>query len=349
MLVTAVLLSLATVACVTAVVLRYAPQIGLVDRPVARSAHGSPVPLGGGAALALPYFLVLAYVASSGLLKAVWPAYLACLAVLVLGLVDDRRPLSLRLRLPLQFAAAITAVAVFQPAQLDLGPWRVEHEVVLGILAVFALVWMVNLVNFMDGIDGLAASQLLTVAASGALLIALSGTLVGADETSPGSGLSLVLCAVLAGSALGFLPWNWSPAKIFMGDCGSGFIGFALGLLALDTLTSGALSLWVWLILMAVFVVDTALTLVTRLAHRAPWYEGHATHAYQILARRLGGHARVTRRVLAINTLYLLPLAALACAFPRYGVLFTLIAYLPLVWIARSLGAGRPANSEPQT
>ena len=340
MLVLAVLLlvSALSVACVTAAVIRFSPRIGLVDIPVARSAHSRPRPLGGGIALAAPLFAYGVY----GLLANTQVISLAglvgCFVVFVVGLVDDFRPVSLRLRLPLQFLAAALIVQSLSLPAVDFFLFQLEFPWLLAALAVVSLVWLCNLVNFMDGIDGIVATQLLYCSLACACLIALGAAPLG-NELEREAVLGL--CAILAGSALGFLLWNWSPARLFMGDAGSVFCGFALGLLAFRTLELGLVSVWSWLLLLGAFVADTGVTLLRRALRGVALSEGHSEHAYQHLARRWDSHPRVVLSLLAVNVFYLFPLAWLAGIYPQYGVIFAGVGLFPLAAAAGIVGAGK--------
>ncbi|MBT3522825.1 MAG: glycosyl transferase family 4, partial [Gammaproteobacteria bacterium] len=140
--------------------------------------------------------------------------------------------------------------------------------------------------------------------------------------------------------------WNWSPASLFMGDAGSGFIGFALGLLALESLVTQRMAVWSWVLLLGVFIADTAVTLLVRIIRGERWYEGHSQHAYQILSRRLNSHPRVVGGVILINICWLLPLAWVAGILPHYGVLFATIGLAPLLLGCYRLGAGRADAGE---
>ncbi len=205
-------------------------------------------------------------------------------------------------------------------------PW------LLKALALLALLWLLNLYNFMDGIDGLAGSELVFVTFLSYLLVINSG-----DE------VTAMLSATLLAAGAGFLLWNWPPAKIFMGDVGSSFTGFSLGVLALISMQSGILTLWTWLILLAVFIVDATVTLLRRFWRGEKWYEGHATHAYQQAARQYKSHAKVTITVIVINLLWLAPLAWLSVQRPELGMALTLLAMMPLLLLAWRLGAGNAA------
>ena len=330
--------SFALVAVLSAGVIRYGPRFGLLDTPVARSAHVAPKPLGGGAALAAPYFLCVIWFVASAAISESALAYLGCLFIVVLGFSDDRWQLSSKVRLPVQFIVSLAAVRAIGVDSVDFGFFSLSEPLTLSLLAVLSLVWLCNLTNFMDGIDGIAASQLLVTSLSCVVL------LVGLDAAAGESGehdVVLTLSVVLAASAAGFLLWNWSPASLFMGDAGSGFIGFALGLLALESLVTQRMAVWSWVLLLGVFIADTAVTLLVRIIRGERWYEGHSQHAYQILSRRLNSHPRVVGGVILINICWLLPLAWVAGILPHYGVLFATIGLAPLLLGCYRLGAGR--------
>jgi Fuc2NAc and GlcNAc transferase len=194
------------------------------------------------------------------------------------------------------------------------------------------LVWLINLFNFMDGIDGLAGMEAVCASGFGGLLLLRDG-LGGYAQ-----------CAwVLAAASSGFLVWNWPPARIFMGDAGSGFLGFVLGVFALSSARMQPSLLWPWLILLSAFIVDSTVTLITRMVTGARWYEAHRTHAYQQAAQRWSSHSKVTVAFAIVNLLWLFPLAWGACVHPTAGPLFAVIAAGPLVYIAFRLHAGQNA------
>ena len=198
--------SFALVAVLSAGVIRYGPRFGLLDTPVARSAHVAPKPLGGGAALAAPYFLCVIWFVASAAISESALAYLGCLFIVVLGFSDDRWQLSSKVRLPVQFIVSLAAVRAIGVDSVDFGFFSLSEPLTLSLLAVLSLVWLCNLTNFMDGIDGIAASQLLVTSLSCVVL------LVGLDAAAGESGehyVVLTLSVVLAASAAGFLLWNW--------------------------------------------------------------------------------------------------------------------------------------------
>jgi Fuc2NAc and GlcNAc transferase len=143
----------------------------------------------------------------------------------------------------------------------------------------------------------------------------------------------------------GSVELKWPPAKIFMGDVGSTWLAFMIFALALLSVQAGWLSYATWLVLAAVFVTDATVTLLTRLLRGERWYEAHRNHGYQKLARRWGGHRPVTLRAVAVNMLWLAPLAGACTAWPQWAFGWALLAYAPLVVGAVALGAGRQEHA----
>ncbi|MDF9392246.1 glycosyltransferase family 4 protein [Methylococcus capsulatus] len=318
----------------TGAVRRYARR-RLLDVPNARSSHRVPTPRGGGLAI------VLALMGGEVYWRLVVGEFAGSIAILAGGVLvaavgfwDDHGHLSARWRLFAHLTAAALAVASLPDhGSLRLGPISFGAGAFADIIGVLVIAWMLNLFNFMDGIDGLAGLEVVSVGAGASLLLLLS--------LPPGAALP-VAPGLLAAATLGFLLWNWPPAKIFMGDVGSGFAGYWLGCEAIANAKAGTLSLAVWLILAGVFVVDASFTLVRRMAGGQRWYEAHRSHAYQNAARLFGSHAAVDHRVLVINLVWLLPLAGLAVWNPAWELPLLILAYLPLLYLAIRLRAGQP-------
>jgi Fuc2NAc and GlcNAc transferase len=318
----------------TAGLRRYALSRSLMDIPNARSSHSVPTPRGGGVSIVVSFLgaLVFLYVQGSFDSSAFYGVLGSTVAVAAIGFLDDHGHIPARWRLLGHFAAAAWGLFWLGglPAVEILG-----HRLNLGwvghVLGMLYLVWMLNLYNFMDGIDGIASAEAVCVCLSAALVYALGG-------------YSMLLPAplVLAAGAAGFLIWNFPPAKIFMGDAGSGFLGMLLGLLALQAAWQAPALLWVWLILTAVFVVDATLTLLRRLARGDKVYQAHRSHAYQYASREVGGHLPVTMAVVVINFVWLLPLALCVMLNWLDGLVGTLLAFAPLVFLALKFHAGEP-------
>lgn len=272
---------------------RYAVGKRMLDVPTARSSHTVPTPRGGGIGIALPSLIGIAALALGGPLAADVAIALCGGGALValVGWFDDRYGLPKILRLLVHVVAAVWAVAWLGglPA-LDLGGPRVQLGTAGSIAAVIGTVGAINIYNFMDGIDGVAGAEAFSVAVVAAPLLVLSGD----------SGIALAT-ALVAGSTLGFLLWNWPPAKIFMGDAGSGLLGFLFAGLAMSSENHGSLPALVWATLLAVFIVDGVFTILRRALRGEPVHVAHRKHAYQRLVRSGRSHAAVTVAVLLVN------------------------------------------------
>lgn len=281
---------------------RFALRHALLDMPNERSAHTVPTPRGGGIAIAAAFFSSLALLLWWDVLpRATGMALLwGGLLVAAVGAWDDRRHVAPLWRLLAHVLAALWAL--FWLWGSDVARYDETHallQIIMWPVAVLAIVWLTNLYNFMDGIDGLAGSQALCAALAGGVLLWLS------DEP----GLALASLA-LAMSSAGFLVWNWPPAKIFMGDAGSGLLGYSFAVLALATARSGAMPALIWLVLLAPFVLDATLTLLRRMLRGERWYQAHATHLYQRMVQAGCSHKQVTMAVIILNVTLLWGLAA---------------------------------------
>jgi UDP-N-acetylmuramyl pentapeptide phosphotransferase/UDP-N-acetylglucosamine-1-phosphate transferase len=265
----------------------------ILDQPNARSSHEVPTPRGGGIAViavTIPALAVAAWLRGE---IPPWPLLAAAGALAALSWLDDLRSLSAGVRLSGQ-AVAVTlglftlGAPVFQGL---LPPW-------LDALAAGVLwLWFVNLFNFMDGIDGIAA------AVSAALGI---GVALVAAFPLVADGLA-IHGAVLAAAALGFLPWNWQRARIFLGDVGSVPLGLLLGWLLLSLAAAGA-----WkaaLILPLYYLADATITLLRRAARGERVWRAHREHFYQRAVQRGLSHAG-TVRAMTVGNLVLMGLAA---------------------------------------
>ncbi|WP_370264170.1 glycosyltransferase family 4 protein [Limnobacter sp.] len=312
---------------------QYSLRKGVMDNPNHRSSHVYPTPRGGGAAIVFAFLVGL-------LIQQLWFGFngflitlmLGALAVAAIGFVDDHRHVPARIRFLIHvLAATVVVLAVPSPVELDLGLASLYVTGMLLPLVALGVVWLLNLTNFMDGIDGIAGVQ--TCAGCG--LVALLLLTAGAPSD--------LFCppVLLALSSLGFLCWNFPPAKIFMGDVGSGTLGLLFGGLAWWHASADSKWLYVWLIILGVFVVDATYTLLRRAAQGEKLSLPHRSHAYQHATQRLGSHRKVTLGVLAIILLWLAPWAALVAFSVLNGMLALLIAYAPLLACAVYLRAGQ--------
>ncbi|PKE29241.1 glycosyl transferase [Rahnella sp. AA] len=317
----------------TAVFRQYAIRHHVMDIPNARSSHSVPTPRGGGMAVVISFLIALTGFCGTVIgFSSIWLwITLALLLIAAVGFIDDHRSLSPRLRLSVQFlSAALVLLGIGNVPALSLAGWIIPPAWwIWGLLAI-GLVWFINLYNFMDGIDGLASGEAIIVGIAISVLHWIEG------DSSAVSYISLILSA----SCLGFFFWNRPPAKIFMGDGCSGFLGLAMGTMMLVDAMKDPERLWAWLILLGVFVVDATWTLLTRWRQGNRLSEAHRSHAYQQAALRWG-HGKVTASVAGITLIWLMPMAWLVFSGRCYGIVALVIAYAPLCVMAKRLNAGR--------
>ncbi|MBF0268021.1 MAG: glycosyltransferase family 4 protein [Alphaproteobacteria bacterium] len=291
---------LASAACVR-LLQRWLIRKAILDLPNERSSHSVPTPRGGGLAVMAVVLAVWSMLGLQlGAPQELWIVIPAALLLMGLSWIDDRKGLSPLIRLAVQAVAvgigllALPAGPVFQ----DGLPWWLDRT-----LAGLAWLWFVNLFNFMDGIDGISGVETIAIGTGVALLVEMCALHPDLYD------LALVLVAV----ALGFLVWNWHPAKIFLGDVGSVPLGFLLGWLLL---TLAALGLWApALLLPAYYLADATITLFKRALRREKIWQAHRSHFYQQAVQAGNSHARVASWIGLANFL-LIGLALLSLEKP---------------------------------
>ncbi len=275
----------------------YAHRRGMLDEPGRRRSHTTPTARGGGlgivagALVGMTAALLLLPVAPSMPIVATLIA--GTVAVAAIGWWDDHGSLPVLPRLFVQLGSTAVLATALVMAGLHWLWW---------LPLVVAGAWSINLHNFMDGIDGLLAQQAIFVGVALAVLASAAGQVAVAGAAW-----------ALAAATFGFWWFNRSPARIFMGDVGSGTLGLLVfALTAMLWQADGSL-LWPALMFSSGFAVDATLTLLLRMLRGRRWYTPHREHLYQWLVRRGATHARVATGYLAWNLLVTAPLAWIAC------------------------------------
>jgi len=292
-------------------------QRGLLDQPNARSSHSRPTPRGGGLA-----FVLVACLA--WLLLGSW-ALLLCLPLALLGLLDDWRGLPVGLRYGAQVATAL--VLLLHTRLPGLEPWSW-----LGLLLLIAATAVINFTNFMDGLDGLVGASMAVVLAAAAL--------GGSPELWP-----------LIGALLGFLPWNWSPARVFMGDAGSTFLGAVLVATLLRCRSGGqAFGL---LLVATPLLADSASCVLRRFLVGQSVLQAHRLHLYQRLQQAGWSHRRVSCVYAAATGVLVVLLRLGGWPWALLGVVLVLALGLRLectvaVPFATAAGSSSRSLGEPQ-
>jgi UDP-N-acetylmuramyl pentapeptide phosphotransferase/UDP-N-acetylglucosamine-1-phosphate transferase len=266
----------------------------ILDHPNERSSHAAPVPRGAGIAVVGAALVAWALAMALGFAAVIdAPVLVGALVLALVSWVDDVRGLGAPPRLAAQLAV-VAFVMVAAPPGLAFQGWLpapLDH-----VIVAIAWLWFVNLFNFMDGIDGIAGAETACVAGGVAVILAILGF----------AGAPLLPALLLVAVAVGFLPWNWHPARIFLGDVGSVPLGFMLGWLLLDLAGRGA---WAAaLILPAYYLADASWTLARRALRGEAIWRAHREHFYQRATQGGLSHAAAARAVLVCNA------ALVACA-----------------------------------
>lgn len=316
----------------TAKIRSYVINKNIIDIPNHRSAHTVPTPRGGGLAFVITYFFILIFGFVWQFIELDFFSALFGSAAIVAGVgyLDDKSHIPARWRLLAHFSAAIWAVY-----WIGIPP-IVNHEsnaflyAMVVIAFLLFIVWSINLYNFMDGIDGIAGSEAVFVFGASAIIYYLLGN----DNL-------FILLAALAFSVLGFLVFNFPPAKIFMGDAGSGFLGLVVSLLMLQSAWFDSSVFYVFVVLYSVFICDSAVTLLTRALRKQKLHEAHNLHAYQKITRKFKSHKKTTVGIIFINIFFVFPVALLVATNKLQPAIALAIVYIPLILLCIAFGSGR--------
>ena len=312
----------------------------IVDMPNDRSSHLVTVPRGAGIAIVIAFF---ATVILSGLDDTLDSKFSQTLifggaGIAIIGFIDDIYNVNPLLRFIATLVITTLCVLNIGMPSVSFMGFTLQPSPILLVCEILAILWILNLFNFMDGIDAIASVETMSVALiAGALLLLL-------PPTYESSHRQVEILLIIVFCTAGFLIWNWPPARVFMGDVGSSFLGFVLALFAVQTSVEQTMNVWVWLILLGVFFMDATVTVIRRLLNKEKFYEAHRQHCYQRLAlylqrnkdapsdaARAYAHKTVSLIVVAINFLWLAPWAYMAKLYSEQAMLFALISLTPLL------------------
>lgn len=325
---------------------RWSLERNLLDIPNERSSHTVPTPRGGGLVIFAVSMaaLLIDFLINGG--RFFWGYFGGALIVASISLLDDLRTLSPLVRIVCHCLGAFLSVWLLGGFHWLLVPfYGIVQLGVLGDVAAFLwIVWLINAYNFMDGIDGIAATQSVTAGAGWFL----TGVIFGIDNIG-------FLGGVLAASSFGFLLLNWQPAKIFMGDVGSAFLGYSFAVLPLlainETPNPSIQSVFPWIsaVLVWFFVFDSVYTLFRRLLRGAKVWQPHREHIYQNLVIAGLTHARVTILYGAATLILIAVLAAALVygwSFEQSVFPFVFLETVLLIFFRQlaGLGAGQAKN-----
>lgn len=262
----------------TPIVKKLAHRVGAIDIPKDdRRVHKTPIPRLGGLAIYLGFILTILLFTQVD--REILGMVIGATIIVAMGVVDDIKPLSAKLKLLIQIAAALVLVGFgvriefltnfFKPGEYIYLPMIVAVPI-----TVFWVVGITNTVNLIDGLDGLAAG----ISTIAAITLAYVAIVNGYHETA-------IMTLVVAGACIGFLPYNFNPAKIFMGDTGSLFLGFILSAIAIDGTIKGAttLAMVVPVLALGLPIFDTTFAILRRAKNGRPIMEADKGHLHHRL------------------------------------------------------------------
>ncbi len=303
---------------VTGVILKVVKRNKILDHPGSRSLHENPLPRGGGVTVAILVLSCLLVMQFTGVISALefWAFFLGGVMTFIIGLLDDVRTVSVKIKGMGYLMAALCGVGIIESIQLG----NILDEYISIVIWGMVITWAINLYNFMDGSDGLAGMQAVL---AGSVMICVAYVL--------NLDLILYLSLVITASSCGFLIYNFPPAKLFMGDSGSCFLGFIFGMTGYYSTRMGLLPLAFWLVLFSVFICDSALTLMMRIVSGEKWYQAHRQHAYQKLILAGHSHRWVLIHFILLFIVLLLPMALLVLRFEKYAVYIVVLCYMLII------------------
>ncbi len=261
----------------------------VLDRPNERSMHTTPVPRGGGWAIwaaTLPLWLIALFVNHD--FRQMLPLLSGTLILVLISWWDDRKSLSATIRLSIHILAVVFGLGVLDRDQMifqGFFPFWLDR-----LVAGFGWLWFINLTNFMDGIDGISGAESAHLSLGFLIICLLTSLPLHSD-------MALAVC--LLGAFAGFLYWNWSPAKIFLGDVGSIPAGYLLGYFMIKLAATGHLA--IALALPLYYVADASITLIRRIKEKKNIGQAHREHFYQKAALALQSHSKTVILIAATN------------------------------------------------
>ncbi|MCC5814318.1 MAG: glycosyltransferase family 4 protein [Leptospira sp.] len=298
----------------------------ILDRPNERSSHSIPTPRAGGVGIFLSFFIGLSFLWILIQKTNMGDVFLLAgsLFVFCVGLMDDFQSTKRRVRLSIHFIASFFIIIwmwnPFQDWAASFG-FGIFFPAFLCGLWILGIVWSINLFNFMDGINGIAGMEAVFLSSALAILFAY-------ENRGEQIFYKLILLSV---ATLGFIIWNFPRAVVFLGDAGSGFLGYVIAAFASYAYLVVDISIWTLLTISSLFWMDATFTILKRLQKKEKIFNAHNSHAYQILARKWKSHASVTIAFSIVNVLILLPLGF---AMQRFEDLASLLFLILLIVMA---------------
>ncbi|XVN41571.1 MAG: glycosyltransferase family 4 protein [Rickettsia endosymbiont of Argas persicus] len=301
----------------TYILTKYFKAIGLVDVPSQRHSHDKITPRGGGLAIVLVIIITLScfeYIITGVLTN---PLKISPLLFIIasISFLDDLRPVPALIRLIVHLICSAFAIYLFIPLDFAV---NINIPIYLIFIAlVIVLSGFVNIYNFMDGIDGMSCIESIHLSSTILILCLLQFQ----ELADPYFILSMNI--IILGCSIGFLIFNWQPAKIFLGDVGSISLGFLLGLCLLLLATTNINLFIACFIASLYYLTDAVLTILIRLVNKEKIWQPHLKHFFQKAVRKGKSHKRVVS-IIAICNVFLMVLSVSSLYYPIISVMFAL-------------------------
>lgn len=331
------LIALFLVLLLTPLVKTLAVRANALDRPEDRKVHQKAMPSLGGLAICLGFWLTV--LLTQELTQEIIGLLVGGLMICALGLWDDLKGVPPRVKLLAQVGAACTVVA--WGIKVDFVTHPLAGVIYLGYLSYpLTILWIIgltNAVNLIDGLDGLAAG-----------VSAIAAFTLGVVTLLEGNQVEAALAFILAGSALGFLRYNFHPAQIFMGDTGSMFLGFNLSALAIIGLTKSAtvVSLFMPIVILGIPIMDTFFAILRRFVQGKPIFSPDKEHLHHRLLEMGLTHRHTVMAIYLVSLILGLTAILMAMVTTAQGMLIMVVVSLGIFVGARKVGVFRITMEE---
>ncbi len=302
--------------------IKISEKIGFISNQHSISIREEKVPRAGGVGFILIFCFSLLILKPHLPASYFWSILIGSGFISLIGFLDDLKGLS-------PFSRILAQIIFVYLVGYYLGAfWYIDYQTeIMKILFIFSFmvgsVWIMNTFNFIDGADGLLSINI--------ILISLFSGILLFTQDQIYLGLSLL---ILASVNLAFLIYNWAPAKVFMGDCGSLFLGSLFVIIPSYTVLNNLIPLYTWAILLSVLYIETSVTLIFRLIKRKQIFkERHNYHAYQQLILSTQDHSAPAKMSILIQLFWTLPLSFVCYLFPHYGFSIFILTLLPMFFV----------------
>ncbi|MFX4262614.1 MraY family glycosyltransferase [Pelotomaculum propionicicum] len=346
--VTAIVLALGLALLVTPLVKKYAFKVGALDRPDQRKVHQRVMPRLGGLAIYVSF--IAAVLLTMDITLQVCGLLVGGTLIIILGFFDDTRGLSPRLKLAGQIIAAAAVIPFGLEVNSLTNPFSNEMPILLGYLSIpVTVLWIVsvtNAVNLIDGLDGLAGGTSFISALTLAGVVWIETTTSG---VFPGQSEAVALALILVASIVGFLRYNFYPAKIFLGDSGSMYLGFSLASLSIMGMAKSAtfISVIIPVVILGIPLLDTVFAIVRRYCGRRPIFQPDKEHLHHRLIQMGLSHRQAVLSIYGVNVVLGLSAIVLTLISPKQAVIFLVILSTVILMAANKIGVAGTGGQAP--